>query len=309
MRGGQQLPVGRPIAWSGEDASAQVRDKSGTFGAEQVSASARDLARVGRRRLEVLERQLGPRDWQVLRSVAAHRFLTTRQIERLHFFDHASALSGARTARRVLRRLHEDRLLDPLKRRIGGVRAGSAAHVWRIGPAGYRLLSRAADAADARRPPSEPGLRTLEHCLAVADVHLSLVEAARRSQLSISRVEVEPAAWRPYLGPSGERLVLKPDLFVVTAIGEYEDHWFIEVDRGTETLPTLLRQCERYERYRRSGQEQAVSGIFPLVVWVVPTRQRQERLLRALTRPKLDSRLYRVVLPEELVGLVTGARP
>jgi hypothetical protein len=41
----------------------------------------------------------------VLASVAAHRFLTTRHVERLHFADHSSALAGARACRRVLARL------------------------------------------------------------------------------------------------------------------------------------------------------------------------------------------------------------
>jgi len=71
---------------------------------------------------------------------------------------------------------------------------------------------------------------------------------------------------------------LKPDLYAVTASGDYEDHWFCEIDRATESMPTLLKKCVQYEAYRRTGAEQDRLGVFPLVVWVVPDDAQADKL-------------------------------
>src|SRR5918911_3628341 len=119
-------------------------------------------AYLGRRGLAQLRERLSERDVQVLRSVAEHRFLRTRQIEALHFDDHASDLAGARVCRRVLARLTEERLLTRLQRRVGGVRAGSASFVYTLGPVGRRLLD------DPPRRTAEPSAAFLAHTLAGA---------------------------------------------------------------------------------------------------------------------------------------------
>ena len=70
---------------------------------------------------------------------------------------------------------------------------------------------------------------------------------------------VEPASWRRFTGLGGARLTLKPDLYAETASTSGSDlvhAWFIEVDLGTEGIPTLLKKCRDYEAYRRTGIEQ-----------------------------------------------------
>ena len=66
--------------------------------------------------------------------------------------------------------------------------------------------------------------------------------------------------------------ILKPDLYAVTASGEYEDHWFCEVDRGhREPADAHPQVPASTRRYRRTGQEQAARRRVPdVVVWVVP---------------------------------------
>jgi hypothetical protein len=204
----------------------------------------------------------------------------------------------------VLRRLAGYRVLEHLARRVGGVRAGSSSYVWRLGPLGHRLLQ---DGDTRPRRTSEPGLRYLDHCLAVADVNLRLIMAARRGLFQLLDVDLEPDAWRGYLGTAGQRLTLKPDLFAITSTGPYEDCWFIEVDRGTESMPTLLKQCHQYEAYRRSGREQDQLGTFPLVVWIVSDESRRQRLREAIAASRsLTLALFRVVLEVELVDLLGG---
>src|SRR5688500_16412650 len=84
----------------------------------------RRKSRVKPRDIEELARWLSDRDVAILHSVAEHQFLTVRQVEALHFADHAP-VSGRRIARRTLARLRNYRLLGTLERRIGGVKAGS----------------------------------------------------------------------------------------------------------------------------------------------------------------------------------------
>jgi hypothetical protein len=64
-----------------------------------------EAARISRGRADRVARSLGDRDRAILHSVAAHRFLTTAQIERFHFADHLSPDAAARICRRVLHRL------------------------------------------------------------------------------------------------------------------------------------------------------------------------------------------------------------
>ncbi|HEX6656023.1 MAG TPA: replication-relaxation family protein [Candidatus Limnocylindria bacterium] len=232
--------------------------------------------------------------------------MTTAQLQCLHFHDHTTEEAAARICRRVLARLHQLQVVEHLQRRIGGVRAGSASFVWRVGPVGDRLLRQSrGEGGRARR--KEPSARHLDHCLAIADCHLALVTAVRTGRLELLRVATEPDSWRSYLSVGGATEVLKPDLYAVTATGEYEDHWFVEVDRATESLPTLLRKCVQYERYRRTGREQAKTGVFPLVVWVVPDEQRAAKLRAALHSVRgLDPDLFRITTPEPFAELVGG---
>ncbi|MBV9823349.1 MAG: replication-relaxation family protein [Actinobacteria bacterium] len=256
--------------------------------------------------LDELGRQLSERDWAVLDLVGSHRFLTTRQLQAFAFaHHHTSSESAGRVCRRVLLRLEEWGLLQRPVRRIGGLEAGSAASIWMLTTAGVRLRNLRAGLGAVGRI-REPGEGFVRHYLAIADTHLALIQAERSERLELVAVQIEPAAWRSYTGPTGNPVVLKPDLYTVTASGEFEDHWFIEVDRATESIPTLIRQCRQYEAYRHNGTEQADRGLFPLVLWVVPDELRAAKLRLALAAAReLDSTLFRITTPERLIEAVT----
>ena len=262
------------------------------------------LAEVG---LVELAAQLSERDHAVLDVVGAHRFLTTRQVHAFAFaHHHATHESSERVCRRVLQRLERWGLLQRPVRRVGGLQAGSASSVWMLTTAGQRLRNlRTGHGAVGRV--REPGEGFIRHYLAIADAHLALVAAARAKRLELLAVQIEPAAWRRYSGPTGSPMTLKPDLSAVTASGEFEDHWFIEVDRATESIPTLLRQCRQYETYRRSGNEQARVGLFPLVLWVVPDETRADKLRSGLEGSRdFERRLFRISTPESFIETICG---
>lgn len=296
---GHGIPLAVPLGSSAPNdfsqVSWQIARGRGT-NTPRPSAAENQGRRVSRKQLEHLETHLPERDRAVLDLVAAHRYLTTGQLERFVFTGHVSQESAARTARRVLTRLERSGLLASLDRRIGGVRAGSSARVWQLTAASARLLRD--DGVNFRR--HDPSPRFLAHCLAVGDVNL-LVRGLTAHGAGRVSVEVEPASWRSFTGPGGERRSLQPDVAVHIETDDFEERWFMEVDLGTESLPTLLRKCGQYEAYRVSGQEQAEHGSFPLVWWVLPTIARAERLLATIRRtPRLTPTLYRVATFETL---------
>lgn len=270
------------------------------------SSPERRPGRVSGRRLRRLDRDLSARERALLRSLADCRLLATEHVQRLHFADHQPDGAASRVCRRVLTRLSRLGVIEHLERRIGGIRAGSASYVWRVGPVGDRLLrSGTEDAPRARR--KQPSLRLLDHTLAVSECYVRLVELGRRGRIELLTHATEPACWRPYLGPHGEPAVLKPDLYAVTASAEFEDSWFIELDRGTESLPTLLRKCAQYEQYRRLGREQQERGVFPAVLWLVDSERRAQALTAAIRRSYgADQGLFRVVTADCFEAVITG---
>lgn len=267
---------------------------------------------LGTTRLLAVADDLSTRDRSVLELLHEHRFLTTTHLYVLLFEDkHANEGTGRRVCRRVLARLHRRHLIDQLPRRVGGYGAGSSAGVWFLTPTGQRLRS-LTRGDGANLPPArvrDPSTRFVVHSMAVADVRVRLHRAARAGRFAIRTLETEPHCWRPYLGLHGVRETLKPDLALTTvsADGHYEDSWFIEVDLGTEHLPTVLGKCGQYETYRRTGTEQAKHGVFPLVVWITTTDERAEKLRAGIHRTRsLDNAQHRAITPDQLTDLITG---
>jgi|SRR5665648_481640 len=263
--------------------------------------------RVSRRKLEDIRASLADRDLQILVSVATHRFLTTRQICRLHFADKPTETAALRSANRALEKLRGLHLLVALERRIGGVRAGSGSYVWGLGHIGARLLQRAdhVDGLPRRQRQREPSTTFLGHTLAVAEVFLRLSEIANRGEVALLAVQHEPACWRPYNGPGGGTVRLKPDLAVVTATEMFEDHWFFEVDLATEPPSRVVRACQNYQAYRQSGIEQRRLGLFPAVVWIVPTGRRKATLESHMNQhDAISARLFTVITLDNLEGLL-----
>lgn len=236
--------------------------------------------------------------------MSEHRYLSTHQVQAFCFRGHHSEVTAARAARRVLARLRRDGLLGTLERRIGGVRSGSAATVWQLTDAGNRLLY-----GERRRRATQPSERFLSHTLAVADVHVLLRQIEGREGIEEVAVQVEPASWRRYQGAAGEPRWLQPDLYAEITTREFIDRAFIEVDMGTESLPTLLGKCEQFEFYRRSGVEQARRGNVPLVIWLLHSEARARQLEKAIERSgKLSRPMYRFATPHTLAQvLLEGA--
>jgi hypothetical protein len=214
---------------------------------------------------------LTQRDLAVLTSLGAHRYLTTRQIERLHYRDTpSSSLAATRAAHRAVTRLHDGGLVDRLRRRIGGRRAGSAVFIWRLTLAGARVVHLDSGSWRSR----EPGMQHLAHTLDVAEVVVRLHERARTRPVDVTAVETEPGCWRRYATGANRQQWLKPDLRLTLRVPGHELHWFVEVDRGSEYSRALQHKIGVYLGAWRDGDEQARTGVFPRVAWIVPDQPR-----------------------------------
>lgn len=274
---------------------------------DSPTSSARQTARsryVTAARVRWLAAHLSDRERAVLGSLRRLRVATSGQLERLHFAD-----VTARQARAVLASLVERRLIARLPRRVGGVRAGSAGYVYVLDVAGQRLGPLVVGRRVQR--PWPVGTPFLAHSLAVTELYVRLMEAERhgRAELRLGEFHTEPACWRSFAGPGAGRVTLKPDAEVTLGLGRFEDRWFIEVDRATESRSTLDRKLGCYVRYWQSGQEQARTGIFPKVLWIVPDAARVDVLVDVCGRlPVAAWPLFAVVTEASAVErLLAGA--
>jgi hypothetical protein len=261
-----------------------------------MNASRLSLAMV-----RELRDQLGARDLDILSQLAELRLMSGRQIEAVHFptEQHATPATAARHCRRVLERLVRDQMVVRLPRRVGGLRAGSHAYIYGLGPVGHRLFH-----DGSRLRVHEPGEYFVDHQLAVSQLVVDLILASRRSRLELLAVAGEPSCWRTV--PAIGRAILRPDLFIAIGKGDLEHRWFVEVDRGTHRSPALLRKAALYESYYRSGTEQAAHDVFPRVAWLAPDEERADALKRLFERRTFSDGLMHVTTskdaPETLVG-------
>lgn len=276
-------PVAYPFALSSNEGSylqsGVLGARSGDDSLSLVSDTTRDSKRGGHVSTHDICTRLSEREIAVLQDVERFRFMSARQIERLHFFDHASPLTAARTCRRVLRRLTRDKVVWRLGRRVGGLRAGSSSYVYGLAPLGYRALHHA-EGKRVRR--SEPSPVFVDHTLAVAQIVVDLHSHARSGAIEVLSADAEPECWRRVsLGLEGE-LVLKPDLYVALSSDQFEYHWFVEVDLATHSAASVMRKCDLYQRHWATGSEQEKNGLFPQVLLVAPSERRANGLKRAL---------------------------
>jgi hypothetical protein len=252
--------------------------------------------------------ELSTRDQAVLANLRRVRLLTGRQLERLHFADLATANARGSARRRSLGRLVSLKLVTTLPRRVGGERAGSAGLVYTLDSAGRRLL---ADSATPSTPvtrrvrrPWPVGWLFVAHTLDVAELYVRLLEGARRRMWRLIGFDAEPASW--HRSPVG---LLKPDAYATVESGGWEQHWWIEVDRGTESLPTIRRKLTAYLEAVRAGDE-GPGGVVPLVLVTTATERRAAQLTSLIgSLPDPATRLIQTRLFETAFAPELGVQP
>lgn len=298
-------PPGLPVALSAKSESGSTGAASGRVSPPNDSASQRPNYVTADRLFRITD-EMSELDWTLLSFVSSVRLATGKQVARRFWSATREGDSAeARAARRALARLARWRVLDPLPRRIGGKRAGSAAIVFRVGVAGLKLL---AQRGFQPRRLDAPGALYVAHTLACTELVVELHEADGAGELECIEVQSEPGCWRGFLGPGAARLVLKPDLFARIGAGSAsEDRWFIEIDLATEASGTLRTKAARYLAHYRSGSEQAEHGVYPRVLWAVPNEHRAGQVTDALRHlPDEATRLFTVRLLDEAVAFLAA---
>jgi hypothetical protein len=199
---------------------------------------------------------------------------------RLHFHDLAQN-SRERMRRNVLSRLI----------------SGSSGHIYTLDSGGQRALpfilaSEKQEQPERARKPWTPGQAFLLHGLDVSELYVRLVELERAGAFILPQFLTEPASWFP----NGLGGILKPDAYALLQFNRVEDAWAIEVDRATESIPTLRRKLLAYVDFAHAGGE-GPDGITPRVLVTVPHPGRLAAVQRLIDDlPEPAGRLFRSAL-------------
>ena len=257
-----------------------------------------------------LRAMLDGRELDVLGFLHYFRLLTTRHVQRLLVAD-GSVRARTRRTQYLLRRLLDLGLVTRLSRTYGGRRAGSSGFIYALSGTGHKVVTNAV--IGHSRPVWKTSTRFQDHRLAGAELFVRLVEGQRGGAAEILAFDAEPACWHRYTGVHGGLTVLKPDVYVRMGIGTLVLSAFVEIDLGTESLPTISGKCERYVSYWRSGVEQRRTktrdgrpGVFPFVVWLTTEERRREQIrgvIKCLPQPA--RKIFKVALLEDGAELLT----
>jgi hypothetical protein len=260
---------------------------------------------TGHGRARRLAERLGPRDLAVLDSLRELRLMTGEQLGRLHVPGPHPVTQGRKT-RAMMQRLSELGAVVRLRRRVGGVRAGSAGHVYGLSGLGQAVIDLSQQVSRRHRRVVETKPAFANHTLAVSGLYVDLVQHCQAGQAELLAWAAEPACWRRFPGAAGQTITLKPDAYIRLGLGEYELTAFVEVDLDSESLPTIARKLSVYIAYWHSGIEQHRWGVFPRIWWFAPTLARCEAIARTIQRlPAEAHALFAVGLLSEAAQLLT----
>ncbi|WP_194904374.1 replication-relaxation family protein [Catenulispora rubra] len=245
---------------------------------------------------------MSARDWHVLEEVNRLRVATGEQLERLCFSGVQAGRSRTVTRSRVLARLVSWRVLAPMGRRVGGREKGSTVQVFALDSVGQRLLreQQFADDVPVRvRRPGPLGALSQRHLLAVSELYVELVERARACDFAVATFKAEPGAW----WPNGAGGWLKPDAYAVLERDGARDHWWLEVDLATESLPTVRAKLSYYTAFHERGGR-GPAGVTPWLLVSTTTERRRDAIARLAGQLPGAAEFVRVTLSTEAAQLM-----
>jgi hypothetical protein len=229
--------------------------------------------RVRQNHVTQVQQRLSHRDWKIIETLSSLRLASGHQLETLCFQDHLDGHSRTVVRGRVLSRLIRWRVLQRLDRRVGGSGGGSSSWIFGLDTAGSALARQRALADNLpNRRYGLPGDRFVAHTLAVAQVRADLGRAADAT-IRVETFDTEPSSW----WPDGLGSHIKPDAYTAIITADVRDHWWIEVDLATESLPTIRRKVQRYVDFARRGQV-GPSGVVPRVLFSVRGEGRRDAI-------------------------------
>ena len=229
------------------------------------------------------EPRLTPRDVMIIRTICQHGALTREQVRRL-FFRHGEGLASVQAVCRRLKILTERGHLDRLRIPTA---MGSGPYVYLPGARSAEALE--SEELSLARVTKRERLRSvavIAHRLEVADFHIGLKDALAAQDGCISVWLSERQAHYALPG-TGRTLPFTPDAYCLWALGSDEGAFFLEWDRGTESMIRLAEKLARYEVYYGLRAYQDHLGEYdlrPRVLFVVPDERRRTKLSSWLAR-------------------------
>lgn len=210
--------------------------------------------------------KLLPRDVQILKLVGRFGQLIGTHVDALVFPNH----TADRPSRRSLKRLTEEGLLARVPGRVpGGELGGSPAHVYQVGPEGWRLYW-----SGKYRPMRAVNL----HTLAIADAYVAAKREEQAGLLKVLYYATEPDSWI-----CDDGIDVRPDIFLdigIISTGRRRLTW-LEVDLGTERQKQILEKVERYI-YAYHHQDKLPLDAAPAVTFLTLDDERTRELTRML---------------------------
>ena len=217
--------------------------------------------------------QLTERDKAIVQAVHHYRMLERRQVEALFFTSASGQQTNTSYARKRLRYLHLHSYLERILRPIDPSQ-GSRGPVYRLGPKGAQFLAGQSgillsqfrywgrgDDRDSHKTQVQPMF--LEHGLALADVRMAFEKAAKRNacqietwldEMDIRHAPEHDSVTIALPDTPRERVAILPDGYFLLATMHGRGHFFLEVDRSTETINRKwTRKILGYKEYVRSG--------------------------------------------------------
>ena len=245
----------------------------------------------------------------VLKFLLKAKYVTTKQLARLYFTDSVSSSTALRRANLTTKKLNEKDYIGHLDRRIGGVRAGSGSFVWTISTKGLKWLKHFKPSlAITRQNHYEPTWHHLEHTLAISEIYVQLTELKNMHLVqSIDKFQFEPSCWRGWLDNYAGRMILKPDCYIEISLDNYLYNYFVEVDKNSESLARVINKSKQYIRYYNLNIEQKETGVFPLVLWVVPDEKRKLAIEQRIQKELQDYwELFQVITLDDFKDFMAG---
>ena len=260
--------------------------------------------------------RLTDRDYTILQRLNRYRYLRTGQVQRLLFPE----CKGVQMARRRLRNLSDShygyiKRIEPYVQ-IGH---GSAETAWYLGRAGEEILRARGERLRhyARDNSGRVKHEFLAHALAISEFRVQLELALQRLdtvrlERSIADFELKAAAGRQvglkahilfdevfappgYAGQTTSRYVVHPDLLVLLqGTGRFTEHrqlFFVEIDRGSESLGTVRRKVIGYGLFLEQNRHHSFAATKSFTVLIQTTSPRRaanlQRALQGLHAEKI----------------------
>jgi len=239
---------------------------------------------------------LTERDIDILRAVNRYRYLQTSQIQRLVFPDNKTKQS---TARR-LKYLYHAKYLGRIQPYIVPGKGGAEVAYF-LDTKGQKLLTEMGEQVSVFKKSHQVKTVFLQHALDLSEFRLNVelalqnhpvVELARFTcdfemkghtdeAMRLKRYKLYYELNHPL---SKERYVVYPDgLMILQGKGEYarkQRLYFVEIDRGTETLSTIRKKVIGYNLYQQENVQKKFGSFDDFVVLIQTSSQKRAANIR-----------------------------